>query len=104
MSPFDLFTMVWMLRLAFAIAVEICPTMFGTLAFAMPTRNGASRAIVTSGKFTALTMLPFSRKSRTWSTTMTAQLSSASRVEAPRCGSMITWGCPASFCAGKSQT
>src|SRR4030095_15106464 len=37
-SPRDLLTMLWMLRPALAIAVEIWPSMFGTLALAMPMR------------------------------------------------------------------
>ena len=38
MSPLDLFSMLWMLSPALAMAVEIWPSMFGTLALAMPTR------------------------------------------------------------------
>ena len=37
-SPFDLFSMLWMLSPAFAIAVEIWPSMFGTFALAIATR------------------------------------------------------------------
>ena len=44
--------------------------MFGTLAFAIATRYGDSRIISTLGKLTALASVPFSRNSRTWSTTM----------------------------------
>ncbi len=44
------------------------------------------------GKFTELRTLPFSRKSRSVSATMIAQFSSASSVEAPRCGSATTCG------------
>src|SRR5438874_9459181 len=83
-SPRDLLTMLWMLRPDFAIAVEIWPTMFGTLALAIATRNGDSRAMSTLGKLTALAITPFSRNSRTWSTTMIAQFSSASSVDAPK--------------------
>ena len=56
---------------------------------------GDSRAISTSGKLTALRILPCSRKSRSWSATMSAQLSSASAVDAPRCGSATTPAGPA---------
>ena len=37
-SPRDLFSMLWMFSPAFAIAVDICPTMFGTFALAIATR------------------------------------------------------------------
>src|SRR6185436_2297709 len=47
MSPRDLFTMLWMLRPACAIVVEICPSMLGTFAFAMAMRWSDSRAIST---------------------------------------------------------
>src|SRR3990172_6795716 len=57
-----------------------------------------------SGKFTAFTSVPSSRYSRTWSATITAQLSSASRVEAPRCGSATTPGWLTSTADGKSVT
>src|SRR3569832_89860 len=63
-SPFDLFNISMMLSPAPAMAVEICPTMVGTLALAMATRWPSLRGITTSGKFTELVMLPFSRKSR----------------------------------------
>ncbi len=78
--------------------------MLGTLEFAIAMRCGDSRAIPTLGKFTALAMVPSSRKARSWSTTMNAQFSSASSVEAPRCGSAITPGWPASRALGKSVT
>src|SRR6185437_16219841 len=102
-SPFDLFTMLWMLRPACAIVVEICPTMLGTLAFAIAMRCGDSRAISTLGKFTAFAIAPSSRNSRSWSTTMSAQFSSASSVEAPRWGSATTPGSPCSRGLGKSH-
>ena len=103
-SPRDLLTMLWMLRPACAIVVEICPTMFGTLALEMAMRNGDSRDMSTLGKFTALRIVPSSRNSRSWSTTIIAQLSSASSVEAPRCGSAITPGCARRRGPGKSVT
>ena len=53
-SPFDLFSMLWMFSPACAIAVEIWPTMFGTFALAIAMRYGDSRAMSTAGKFTAL--------------------------------------------------
>ena len=103
-SPRDLLTMLWMFRPACAIVVEICPTMLGTFAFAIAMRCADSRAISTLGKFTALRIVPCSRKSRSWSTTMSAQFSSASAVEAPRCGSATTPARPRSRGLGKSQT
>ena len=54
-----------MLRPAFAIVVEIWPTMLGTLALAIAMRNGDSRDMSTLGKLTALAITPFSRNSRT---------------------------------------
>ena len=66
------------------MVVEIWPSMFGTLALAMATRYGDSRIISTLGKLTAFVIVPCSRYSRTWSTTIKAQFSSASAVEAPR--------------------
>ena len=65
--------MLWMLSPDLAMVDEICPSMFGTLALAMATRCGASRGMSTLGKFTAFWMVPCSRNSRTWSTTITAQ-------------------------------
>src|SRR5258708_8228053 len=103
-SPFDLLSMLWMFRPACAIVVDICPTMFGTLALAIAMRNGDSRAISTLGKFTALATVPSSRNPRSCSTTMSAQFSSASSVEAPRCGSASTPGWPFNFGLGKSVT
>ena len=50
------------------------------------------RGMIASGKFTELRILPFSRKSRSVSAIITAQFSSASTVEAPRCGSATTLG------------
>ena len=44
-----------------AMAPEIWPTMFGTLALATATRYGDSRPITTSGKLTAFWTLPCSR-------------------------------------------
>ena len=74
-----------------ASAVEIWPTMFGTFSLAIDRRVAlAVRGRTASGKFTELRMLPFSRKSRSVSAAMTAQFSSASPVDAPRCGSAIT--------------
>src|SRR5665213_2581567 len=70
--------------------VEICPTMFGTLLLAMAMRcEPGWRGSTASGKFTQLRMLPCSRYSRRVSATIMAQFSSASRVEAPRCGKVI---------------
>ncbi len=104
MSPLDLFSMLWMLILRRPSACEMRPSMSGTFAFAIARRYGASRGIDASGKFTAFCRLPFSRYSRSWSTTMTAELSSASPVEAPRCGSATTLGFPRSAGLGKSVT
>ena len=82
-----------MLRFAAASAVEIWPTMFGTFSFAIDRRVApAVRGRTASGKFTELRMLPFSRKSRSVSATIMAQFSSASPVDAPRCGSATTFG------------
>ena len=82
-----------MFTLSPARQVEIWPTMFGTLLLAMTRRVvPGTRGITASGKFTELRMLPFSRKSRSCSAAITAQFSSASPVEAPRCGSVITFG------------
>src|SRR5262249_29817429 len=103
-SPRDLLTMLWMLSPARAIVVEICPSMFGTFAFAIATRYGDSRGMSTFGKLTAFWTVPCSRNSRTWSTTITAQFSSASSVEAPRCGKATTPGSPSSAGPGKSVT
>ena len=64
----------------------------------------APRGSTASGKLTLLRMLPFSRKSRSVSATMTAQFSSASPVEAPRCGSVTTCGWSLSALLGKSHT
>jgi hypothetical protein len=92
-----------MFRPALAIVVEIWPTMFGTFELAMATRCGTSRGISTLGKLTALRIVPCSRYSRTWSTTITAQLSSASAVEATRWGRATTPGSPCNAALGKSQ-
>ena len=78
--------------------------MLGTFAFAMATRCGDSRGISTAGKFTALRTVPSSRKSRSWSITIAALASSASSVEAPRCGSATMPARPAKRGLGKSQT
>ena len=66
--------------------------MFGTFLCGIATRCGRVRCSTVSGKLTERVTLPFSRNSRTLSTTMTAQFSSASTVEAPRCGKQITFG------------
>ena len=82
-----------MLRFAAASAVEIWPTMFGTFSFAIDRRVALPvRGRIASGKFTELRMLPCSRKSRSVSATITAQFSSASPVDAPRCGNATTFG------------
>ena len=49
-------------------------------------------------------MFPASRKSRNSFTAITAQFSSASGVEAPRCGIQITLSFPRSSSAAKSVT
>ncbi len=85
--------------------VEIWPTMLGTLPLAMARRVVlGTRGSTASGKLTLLRILPFSRKSRTVSATMTAQFSSASPVEAPRCGRVTTFGWSLRALLGKSQT
>src|SRR5258708_7476609 len=50
--------MLWMFKPAFAMALDIWPTMLGTLALATATRYGDSRPITTSGKLTAFRDLP----------------------------------------------
>lgn len=40
---------------------DICAIMFGTFRLIIPIRTAAIRSIVTSGKFTELCMLPFSK-------------------------------------------
>ena len=93
-----------MLRLALARQVEIWPTMLGTLLLAIAMRIvPGMRGRMASGKFTQLRMLPFSRKSRSVSAAIAAQLSSASPVEAPRCGRVIARGWSLSALVGKSQ-
>ncbi len=49
-------------------------------------------------------MLPFSKKSFTCSTAITAQFSSDSAVDAPRCGIGTTPFTPSSLASGKSVT
>jgi len=66
--------------------------MFGTFSFAIATRLPPTRGSTASGKLTELRTLPFSRKSRSVSATMIAQFSSASPVDAPRCGNATTRG------------
>ncbi len=78
--------------------------MFGTLSLAIATRTRPPRGSTASGKFTELRTLPFSRKSRSVSATMIAQFSSASPVEAPRCGSATTFGWFFAARVGKSHT
>ena len=79
--------------------------MFGTLRLATAIRRVPSpRSRTASGKFTELVMFPFSRKSRNASAAITAQFASASMVDAPRCGSAITFGWPCNAGLGKSQT
>ena len=67
--------------------------MFGTFLLAIhkrvpPTGIGASKYVF--GKFTEFTIFPLSRKSFSCFTAIKAQLSSASGVEAPKCGRQIT--------------
>ena len=80
---------------------DICPSILGTFALAIPTGKGTSRAMATSGKLTALGCCPLENHAP--GLHMTAQLSSASRVDAPRCGSATTCGWPCSARAGKSH-
>ncbi len=94
--------MLWMFNPACAIVELIWPSILGTLALAIAIRCGDSRSISTFGKLTEFATVPCSRNSRTWSTTIAAELSSASAVEAPRCGSATTPGSPISAALGKS--
>src|SRR5690606_22995185 len=93
-----------MLMFSPASAVRTCATMFGMLRCGIATRCGRDRGNTASGKFTDRVTLPCSRNSRTLSTTMIAQFSSASRVEAPRCGRQITFGWSIRRRVGKSVT
>src|SRR6185503_13129495 len=104
-SPFDLLSRSEILRPASASRVEICPTMLGTLLFAIAIRAVAgTRGNAASGKFTECRMFPFSRKSRSVSATIAALFSSASLVDAPRCGSAMTPATPRVAADEKSHT
>src|SRR6185503_7017834 len=103
-SSREWFSMSAMLMFCAARHVKICATMFGTFLCGIATRFGRVRLSTVSGKLTERVTLPFSRNSRTLSTTMTAQFSSASTVEAPRCGKQMTLGLSSSARVGKSVT
>ena len=63
----------------------------GTFSLAIDRRvEPAVRGNMVSGKLTLLRIEPLSKKSRSVSATITAQFSSASWVDAPRCGSAMT--------------
>ena len=66
--------------------------------------QGIGLSVVVFGKFTLFLMIPRSRKSRSSFTAITAQLSSASGVEAPKCGRQITLSQAISSSAAKSVT
>jgi len=93
-----------MLIFSSAMMVVICPTMFGMFMFATVRRFRWDLSITQSGKFTEWRMLPVSRKVLTWLAAMTAQLSSDSGVEAPRCGMAMTLLSFSRSSSGKSVT
>ena len=88
-----------------ATRVETWPTMLGTFWLTITRRRvPGSRGSTASGKLTALWTWPSSRKPRSSSTAITAQLRSASLVEAPRWGSEMHLGCLCTAVEGKSHT
>ena len=76
----------------------------GVFLCASVSRRKPRRGSDTAGKFTEYLMFPFSRKSWSSSAIMTAQLSSALLVLAPRCGSTMTLSWAYTVGLGKSVT
>ena len=87
-----------------ATAEVIEPRTFGTFSWMQNRRGLLTGATSTAGRFTLLRMMPDSRKSRVCAAAMTAQFSSLSGVDAPRCGVQITPFAPSSASEGKSVT
>ena len=79
---------------------SIATAGLGTIAIRVPPFLGSTA----SGKFTELEMFPCSRYSRSSLAAMRAEFSSASCVDAPRCGSVTARGRVFSSGTGKSQT
>ena len=97
--------MLAMFKLESPSTVENFDTMPETFLFEIQRRVpslGIGLSVTVFGKFTELTMFPFSRKARSWSTAMSAQFSSASGVDAPRCGIQIVFGAFNNSSAAKS--
>ena len=93
-----------MLMPSFASSVVICDSTAGMFLCARQMRAPPLFGTVTVGKLTLFVILPFSRKSTSSFAAMTAQLSSDSAVDAPRCGIEMTRSVPISSGVGKSTT
>ena len=79
--------------------------MFGIFLWQMAIRPTATQVPISQfGKFTEFLIFPFSRKSLTSFTAITAQFSSDSSVDAPRCGVTRIPLCPATVWFAKSVT
>mmetsp|Transcript_23677 Transcript_23677/g.58530 ORF Transcript_23677/g.58530 Transcript_23677/m.58530 type:complete len:274 (+) Transcript_23677:399-1220(+) len=105
-SSRDVLSCCAMLRLSEPRSVVIVPRMPGLLRLTMQRRafSASWRSSCAAGKLTEFLMVPVSRKLRIWSAAILAQLSSASSVEAPRCGMQRKFLWPVRYSSGKSQT
>ena len=104
-SPLDLFIIFAMFKLFQPRTEENFAIMFAIFLWKITTLLSAVHTPISqSGKLTLWRIFPFSRYSCSCLTAITAQFSSDSSVEAPRCGMTMQPGFPAVTGFGKSET